>query len=401
MIDKADVNSLRNIRFAVSAFFFCQGFCFSNWATRIPDIKTGLGLDDASWGAVLLMMPIGQVAAMGVANPLISKFGSRKIAFAAFFCFMAAFLSISLVRNQYLLMIVLILFGLFANTCNLAVNTQAVNIEKLYGRSIMSSIHGSWSVANVVGALIGLLIINLHLNTFQHFLSITVIAGLVAIIAAKYLLSEEDVKEISMNNIIKDSSAKSKKRPEYFLFTLGLIGFCGIALEATIADWGAIYFKRIVEAPVNLYTVGFTAFAIMMAVGRFTSDKVVRKFGERRFFQLSGLLVIIGGLLTFLYPGLVTSTVAFMLIGFGIAGISPIVFSVAARKTVISTQMALTLIFGISFTGFLTVPPLIGYISHAVNLRYAFTLILVLGAFVVVLASVINILKNESKGNRD
>ncbi len=37
------------IRLAVFCLYFCSGICFSSWASRIPDIKTSLGLGDAAW----------------------------------------------------------------------------------------------------------------------------------------------------------------------------------------------------------------------------------------------------------------------------------------------------------------------------------------------------------------
>ncbi|MDU1891745.1 MAG: MFS transporter [Dysgonomonas sp.] len=393
MDNKANISSLRYTRVAVSAFFFFQGLCFSNWATRIPDVKTNLGLDDAEWGTVLLMMPIGQVSAMGITTPLITKFGSKSISLIGFLLFAITFVTVSLARDQYSLMVILVLLGLFANLCNLAVNTQAVNLEKLYEKPIMSSIHGSWSIANVVGALVGMLFINIRLSTLQHFVSVASVSLLLILFFTKFLLPKLIDKKIHEQKIAKDKIAK--KRPEHFLYLLGIIGFCGLAMEATMVDWGAIYFKSVVEAPENLYSLGFTAFVITMAIGRFVSDKVVEKWGERSFFIMCGLIVIVGALLTFVSPSLITSTLAFMIIGFGIAGISPVVFSVAARKTMVSAQLALTLMFGLSFSGFLLIPPFIGYLSYILDLRTAFTLFIVLGICVVTLASVLRILKKE------
>ena len=53
--------SKKQIRIAVSAFFFCQGLCFASWASRIPDIKSTLQLSDAALGSILLALPAGQL----------------------------------------------------------------------------------------------------------------------------------------------------------------------------------------------------------------------------------------------------------------------------------------------------------------------------------------------------
>ena len=51
-------------RLSVSTFYFLQGLVFASWASRIPDIKNALGLNDADLGSVLFAVPVGQMSAM-------------------------------------------------------------------------------------------------------------------------------------------------------------------------------------------------------------------------------------------------------------------------------------------------------------------------------------------------
>ena len=70
----------------------------------------------------------------------------------------------------------LFLFGIAGNLCNIALNTQGVAGETYYGKPIMTSFHGAWSIGGFTGALIGLLMVNFHLNPYIHFWNIAVLA---------------------------------------------------------------------------------------------------------------------------------------------------------------------------------------------------------------------------------
>ena len=69
----------KRIRLAVSLFYFGQGLGFASWASRIPSIKTALGLSEAQLGTLLLMIPIGQLVTMPLSAALVNKYGSQKI----------------------------------------------------------------------------------------------------------------------------------------------------------------------------------------------------------------------------------------------------------------------------------------------------------------------------------
>ena len=79
-------------------------------------------------------------------------------------------------------------FGVVGNLANISVNTQGVLVERIYGRPIMTSFHGVWSMSGFTGALFGYLMMNLRLTSPAFF----VVAGLVftiALTARPYLVS--------------------------------------------------------------------------------------------------------------------------------------------------------------------------------------------------------------------
>lgn len=382
--------SLKRIRLAIFSFYFSQGICFSSWASRIPDIKNFLNLNDAAWGTILLMIPIGQICGMTISGLLISKIGSKRILPIASIGYALTLLAVGAAKSEYVLILGLIIFGFFGNFCNIAVNTQGVTLEDQYHRPIMASFHGGWSLAGLAGASIGLLMSSLHIKPIYHFCIIAVFVAITFITNYKYL--QPDLKKKKDPSEVEK---RKKNKPETFLYLLGIVAFCGMAAEGAMSDWSGLYLIDIVHVKENLAPLGLTAYMITMATGRFIVDKATQKWGRQRVVQAGGLLISIGLFLTVAFPSLPVTIISFMIIGFGTCSIVPTIYSVAGQKTRISTGMALTIVSSISFLGFLMGPPLIGYISQLTNLRYAYALIGLFGICIVVLASRIKVFKDE------
>jgi len=363
----------KQARFAVSLVFFCMGLAFASWASRIPHIKTTLQLSDGVLGIVLFALPVGQFLMMPFSGKLVTRYGSHNVLKFALPAYTVALGLIGLVHTSWQLAILLFCFGVTGNMCNISVNTQGVAAERLYGRPIMASFHGGWSVAGVVGALIGLVMINLKIVPFWHFIIIIAVIWCIVKINYKYLLrTEPDRKK-------NEPLRKFFMKPDSFLLQLGIIGFFSMASEGAMFDWSGIYFESVVKAPESLVILGYTSFMIMMATGRFVSDYIVSKIGRKLLTQICGILISGGFFIAVIFPYLVPSTIAFMLIGLGVSSIMPTVYSTAGKHDSISPGMAIAIVSSVSFIGFLIGPPLIGSIAELFGLRYSYAVIGVLG----------------------
>lgn len=375
------------IRLAVSLFFFSQGLAFSSWASRIPTIKSDLGISEGQLGTLLLLMPIGQLCTMALSGKLVAKFGSKNVLKIVVLIYPFILCCIGLAQNFYQLGAVLFLFGVVGNMCNISVNTQGVEVEKIYGKSIMSSFHGAWSIAGFTGALIGLLMMNLQVNTFYHFV---IIYGLIVL---NWLINK--------NYLVNSSPALAKEKksifskPDTVLVQLGIIGFLSMATEGAMFDWSGVYFQDIVKAPQNLVVVGHASFMIMMATGRFVGDYFISKFGKQRIMQMSGIFMFSGLMLSVFLPQFIVCTLAFMMVGLGVACNVPMVYSVAGKNKNVNPGVALAMVSSISFLGFLMGPPLIGYIAEVFDLRYSYALFACFGLIMVFMVGRMKIFKGE------
>jgi len=382
------VPNKRRIRLAVSMVYFSMGLGFSSWASRIPDIKTALHLNDALFGTILFALPVGQFLMMPVSGKLVTRFGSHKVLPFALPAYTIVLSLIGLVQTGWQLALALFLFGIFGNMCNISVNTQGVAAEKIYQRSIMSSFHGGWSVAGFTGALIGIGMINLNIRPFWHFVTIILVVWTIVFVNYPYLVRSKHREKPG------DPKRKMFSRPDGVLIQLGIIGFCSMASEGAMFDWSGIYFKDVVHAPASLVVVGYTSFMVMMASGRFMADYVVSKIGRKRLMQICGTMISAGLFTAVFFPYLIPCTFAFMLVGLGVSSMVPSVYSAAGRHSKVPTGIALATVSSVSFLGFLMGPPLIGYISQAAGLRYSFAVIGVFGMGITLLVSRVKALQS-------
>ncbi|HWB25360.1 MAG TPA: MFS transporter [Chitinophagaceae bacterium] len=366
----------RAYRVAVGTFFFIAGLTFASWASRIPDIKNALHLNDAALGAVLFALPVGQMVSLPLSGWLISRFGSRQLVISAAILYPLTLVLLALTSSAWQLICGLFFFGLWANLVNIAMNTQAVGVEKLYGRSIMASFHGLWSLAGFTGAAIGSLFVTAGIPPLVHFAIICVLTAILSVPAYKYTLPNEyDVK----------SKQPLFVKPGKDILLLGLIAFCCMLCEGAMADWSGVYFQKVINTK-TFVTIGYVAFTATMAGGRFVGDKLVTRFGVKSILQFSGIFIA-GGLLTVvLFPYTVTATIGCFMIGAGVSCVVPMVFALAGRSSKTSPGIALAAVSSISFLGFLLGPPLIGFIAQASNLRWSFSVVALLGLGTTILS---------------
>jgi MFS family permease len=376
--DTALYTSRRNYRIAVSSLFFLSGLCFSSWASRIPSIQEQLKLNDAGLGTILLALPVGLTLSLPLAGWLVAKFGSRIIVICSAVMYACTLPAIGFVQQSWQLMIVLFIFGSGGNLLNIAMNTQGVGVEALYGRSIMASLHGIWSLAGFTGAAIGGFMISQHTPPYFHFLIISGISVLISLCAWPYTLPADTNARVGQPIFV---------RPDKSLLNLGVIAFCCMICEGAMFDWSGVYFQKVVKAKAAWIGAGYTAFMSTMAAGRFVADWLVTRFGIKKILQASGVVIASGLVIAIIQPGVALSITGFILVGAGVSSVVPLVYSAAGKSKRVSPGVALAAVSTIGYFGFLFGPPTIGFIAQASSLRVSFLLIALLGLTTTLIAS--------------
>jgi MFS family permease len=375
-------SSTTKSRIAVAAVFFLAGICFASWASRIPDISLKLGLSEGEIGQLLLAMPVGSMVALPLAGWLVHNWGSRTVVLLAAAMYSLFLPLLGWANSFWTLAPALALFGFAGNLVNVSVNTQAINVQAHYGKPIMGSFHGLWSLAGFLGGALGTLLIGWHQSPLSHFLLVAGLGLLIIAGAHPFTMHQDQGAE---------AGGMSMRRPDPYLLRIGLIAFCGMLCEGCMFDWSGVYFQRVVQPSAAWVTSGYVACMSTMALGRFISDYLTHRFGAARMLQLSSALITSGLLLAILFPYLGSAIVGFLLVGFGIASVTPLAYTAAGQAGTVSPGVALALVSTIGYFGFLLGPPLIGLLGEAFSLRVSFALVAVMGAAVGILAAGIGV----------
>lgn len=385
-METAGFNKKRNTRIAVSMFFFIQGLVFATWANRIPDIKEILGLSDAGLGTVLFAIPVGQVSAMVLSGWLVNRFGSKKMLITATFLYSLSLIPLALATTEFALMVGLFLFGMTTNLYNTSSNTQGVNAEHEYGKTIMASFHGFWSLGGFIGGLIAMLFMVLDFRAIAHFCAVILFCLALGLTIYRYLVGKDMKKTVVQTPAAGNSRLSWLKGIDPMVVILGIMAFTAMICEGCMYDWSGIYFQQVVEAPANLVQTGYVTCLCTMTVGRFISDSFVTRYGASKVIAVSGLLIFSGLGIAVAFPHLLTALIGFFLVGFGISSTVPICYSTAGRTTRMNSGIAVATVSSIGYLGFLIGPPMIGYLAHTISLHYTFGVIGLLGLVLAVMA---------------
>jgi fucose permease len=378
----------RKGRVANAVFFFISGFGYSAWASRIPTIRTELNLSDSMLGSLLLAMPIGLLCTLPFTNYLLGKYSSKNIMLAGAIFFNAVLCLTGFASSIWQLALILLCFGSSRNLLNISMNAQAVIVQRQYkNKSVITAFHGIWSVAGFIGAALGYVMVSWDIGIAWHFPAVGIAMIFLALHQYRFALYEPPHSE----------SKTLFAWPNKGILNFAFIVFICMACENTMYDWSGVYFQTVLHTPTSVATAAFAAYMVMMTVGRFMGDKIVNSIGIRKMLFYSSVLLTAGLLLAIIIPRPISGFLGFMMVGMGISCIAPLVLSLAGQSATGSSARALASISSISYFGFLLVPPLIGFLSEAVGMRFSFGVISLMAAVMILLIRSIKIDSHEIK----
>ncbi len=348
---------------AVLLAFFTNGALMATWVSRIPAIQSKFGLGDGALGLVLLGLSAGMLTALFLAGGLIARFGSPRITLvgAMISCLALPFLVIA--SQPTMLFAVLFVFGGGLSAMDVAMNEQAVLVERDAERPLMSSFHAGYSIGGFAGSLAGAGMAALTgLSTLSHF----VIAA--AIFCGAIILSFPHLLPTERGTRKKEAVFRL---PERSLWILGAIAFCSAIGEGTMADWSAVYLTQVLNTDAALAALGFAAFSLTMTIGRIFGYFLSREWKPALIVRAGGFIAALGIIAAVLTKNPIIAIAGFAAVGVGLANIIPLLFGAAGNFPGISTGAGIAGVATIGYAGFLVGPPLIGFVAEETSLRVA------------------------------
>ena len=277
------------------------------------------------------------------------------------------------------LAILFFIMGLTAGMLDVSMNSQAVIVEKIHEKPIMTSFHALFSIGMVAGAFCGAFFIKLETTLFIH-LAVIVFISLAGAAWARYHLIHDKPKE-------KEVDGPAFRLPNAAMVSIGLIAFCCMLGEGAMADWSTNYMENIALASPALAPLGLSAFALAMTIGRFFGDSARLKFGDRKLMVMCGIISTLGISITLLVSNPYSVIVGLFVVGIGLSSIVPIAYSIAGNSINLPPGVGLAMVTTVGYSGFLFGPPIIGLIANWQSLRIALMLVAILFVLMTILSA--------------
>ena len=368
-------------RLAVVAVFFLNGVALGSWFVRIPAIQERLGLSEGLLGVALLGAAVGALISMPLAGALASRFGSRRVVGATALLLPLSIVLPALAPSLLFLAPAVAVLGAANGALDVSMNSQAVAVEREYGRSIMSSFHAAFSFGGLAGASLGGLVASAGVDPLPHLAAVAVLCATAAAVAYGALLpASADA---------ADEGAPAFARPTRALMGLGVISFCVLLGEGAMSDWSAVYLDGTLRTGPGFAAAGYAAFSLTMAFGRLFGDGLAERLGHVRLVRACGALAA-GGLGVALLVGHpVFALVGFACAGAGFSVVFPAALSAAGRTEGMAAGPALAAVSTAGYTGFLVGPPTIGFVAELIGLGGALFVVVGLSAAIVLFANAV------------
>lgn len=360
------MTSLRTSRAVAGVvLLFCyNGLVIGVYAASIPTLKARFSL--SPWQLSILFIAIGlaAIASMQISGRLCDRYGARRVSLTMIPVLLIGISAVALTPNLPTLFAAGMLLGIGNGGIDVAMNAIGVQVEQNRPKPIMSFFHGMWSVGNLVGASLIVLLAPIFARdpepTLRTAAACASVLGVIAFLTAVRIIPETAVVTHKDENGVKAPIPASA-------YLLGLMAIAFGLGEGTAMDWSGLHVTEVTGVDTTTGALGVTAVAAFMVVIRLLGDLLVARFGRRAVTRFGGACSAVGYLVAALGSSLPVLLIGWSLVGLGIGMIAPQVYAVAGH-TAGGRGLAVVVTFG--YATFLIAPALIGALVGMVGIQH-------------------------------
>jgi MFS family permease len=360
--------------------FAANGMVMGAWAPQIPLLLPRHQIGEATLGLLILGLGVGAVGSMLYSGRLIATFGARRVLVALGILLVPVLPLVVFAPNLWLLALAMAAMGAVIGCMDVAMNANAVEVERRLGRAIMSSSHGFWSLGGFFGASLGGVILA-RFGAEVQALVVAFAAGALVAGAARFLVGE---KAPARRPAAEPRTALFPRQP--ILWLLGAMALFSMVPEGAVLDWAALYLSDELGSGLAVSGLAFGLFSATMAVMRFAGDSIRNRFGAVATLRLSGFVGAAGLMLAAVAPTEIVALIGFAVAGLGVANMVPILFSAAGNQPGIASGAGIATVTMLGYCGILVAPSSIGFVAEAVGFRVTYATLALLLLVVAVLA---------------
>ncbi|WP_411146549.1 MFS transporter [Streptomyces sp. x-80] len=349
----------RRAQLAIAALFCSLGFQYATWASRLPTLKTDLGLTAAEVGLLLMAAGVGAAVSFPLVALLMKRLGSRRLALVSALCLAVLLLALAAAPNYPIALVIMCADGILVGCLNVAMNAQGAALEVKHRRNAMAKLHATFSGGSLCAAVLASAMNAVTSTVAVHFGVAAILVLLLVACAGPGLLTEDQPAAEK-----EKKNRRGRTMPSRMTLWMCCAMAFGTVTEGAMNDWSALYLKDIAEASAELAPMGIAVVSGMMVLARLFADGWRSRWGDGRIVLVGSVLAGAGLALALLSGGVVPALIGFACVGLGIAAVTPCVYVAAAGQG----SDALTLVAAMGTTGLLAGPPVIGFIANASSL---------------------------------
>jgi MFS family permease len=382
-IDTATAAPPRAARVATWFYFGLNGFSIGMWVVHIPNVERATGISHSTLGFLLLVLGGAAFLGMQIAGPLADRVGQRRLVPAAGVLLGLSLFGPGLAGNWWTLGLALLAVGFGNGAIDVAMNSQAVVVERAYPRPIMAAFHAMWSIGGAFAALIGAAALRADVPTAVSLGASGVFCIVVSLAAGRYLIEPPPEPEPEADQPERTAP------PAKLVWQLGGLAFGLMLAEGVANDWAALQFRDVLDTSTSTAAYAYGAFAVAMTAGRFATDRVAALIGPAAIVRYGAALAAIGLTTVIAVPWVPVALVGWALFGLGLSGGVPQLFTAAGNLDTKASGALMAKVVGLGYVGLLAGPALIGGLTHWMPLNVAFVLPVLLCVLTVIAAPVL------------
>lgn len=363
----ANLNGTRRAILGVALLFFVNGVVVGSWLPRLPEIRDRLGIDLDALGLTLALGGLGSLLGSSLSGVVVGGWGARRTAVTAG---LAVYLFLPLVAvapTAALLALVLAVMGFLDANADVGMNAVGVRVEEAHGRSVMTRLHGLWSLGTLIGSGVSALAVLIGVD-FLTQLSIISVLGIGTALFAMRLIPDAPPR------------ARQGARSGRLAIGLMLAGGFAVFVEGAPFDWSALYLVDVTGSGQALAGTGVIVFTAGMLIGRLAGDHIVDRFGAVPTLYSGVVVSVIAMFFVVLLQTVPAALAGFLIWGLGISAALPVLYKLAGSHRSFGEGSGLAALTVGTRLGFMAAPALIGVAATAWSLPIAIAVVVSLAA---------------------
>ncbi|MFI2753132.1 MFS transporter [Cellulomonas sp. P22] len=378
----APSSAARRARVGVAFGFGAQGLAYAALVASLPGFKERFGIDDGVVTLVTLGICVMAGAGTVVADRVARGPGSRTVLTLGLGTVATAVLLVALAPALPVFFVGFAVYGLGLGLVDAGTNMQAVALQRVYGRSILTGFYAAWSAAAILGTL---LVVAYEALGIAQQVALPAVTVVVALIAVQVVRTGWRAHDEAVGPTPEQQQA-ARAVPWSGIVVLGIAVVAYFVVDSAAQIWSSIYLRDALGAANDLAPVGLSVYLATTLVSRLSGDLAVRRWGRVVVVRAAGVIGAAGLLAVVLAPVPAVAVAGFALTGLGLGAVAPLCFAAAGSLAPEHADAVVARLNGFNYVGAVLGGVLVGAIGTGATLRVGFAVPLLLAVVIIVLA---------------